>query len=94
MVAFRGIDPEGHQPVFIDAPGRVPRNFPGVVVGIGDIAAKAAMRGRVGSAQQRPACLCQPLHQRRDICLLLHIMGERKCPRLHKAATVHVGFER
>lgn len=45
-----GLKSEGHEPVLIDLPGRIPGNFPGVIVWVGDITAKAAMLRRVGGA--------------------------------------------
>eukprot|EP01035_Chromulina_nebulosa_P031146 gene31146-41496_t len=49
------LHPEGHIPCLVDDEAGVVRDLPGMAVGVGDIAAKAAMSGRVGGAEQRAA---------------------------------------
>lgn len=74
----------------VDRPSRIPSDFPGVIVGIGDIAPIAAMRRCIAWPEHPPACSLQC----RDHCIDLFrrpdIMGEREGPRASERGPRHV----
>ena len=69
-----------HMAFRADRPRRVPRDLPGMAVGIGDVAAEAAVRRRVGGTQLAPAETRQPVDQR------LHVLAHRDVVRQREGA--------
>ena len=54
-----GLYSEGDVTLGVDFPGRIPGDFPGMVIGIGDVTACTAMRRIIGHPQNPPAAQCQ-----------------------------------
>src|SRR5690554_3846387 len=77
-----------------DGPGGVPGNFPNMLVGIGDIAAKAAVGRAVGKTQEPSPGREEALHQRLHLFLVDEVVGEGESTGARKAPAVHVGLER
>ena len=64
-----------------------------MIVGIGDIATEAAMRRRIGQAQQPSAMCGESIEQRLDVALRQDIVSKRESAGPSKAP-LHVGLER
>src|SRR5690625_5181364 len=85
---------EGHVAVGIDGPGRVPGNLPSMLIGIGDVAAKAAMRRCIGRPEEAPACRQESIHQRYHLVRSLDVVSKRESPWPGELAAVHVALQR
>src|SRR5690606_3645753 len=87
------LEAESHHSLFIDGPCRIPCDFPGVVVGVGHVAAEASVRRRVSFPDYAPACLYQLLHDGDDVVLCGNVMGQRECTGHRKPCAAHILFK-
>src|SRR6185436_17654362 len=83
----------GHIAFRADRPGGIPRDLPGVVVGISEVSPEAAMRWRIGGAQQLAAETQQPVDHRLHLILGADIVGEREGAALRESRSLHVAFQ-
>lgn len=64
--------------ILVDGPDGIPGDFPGMAIGIGNIASEAAMRRFVRRPEQNTAYRDQPFNQRNDMLPGVYVMREGK----------------
>src|SRR5690606_27078725 len=87
------LDAKGNQAAVIYRPGRVPGDLPRVVVGIGYIAPKAAVRRRIGLAKHLSTGLFKARDDRLDLFFGTGVVRQRKGTGPLEAAAPHIVFE-
>lgn len=89
----RTVQAESHHSQSINGPRRIPGDFPGMVVGVGHVAAEAPVRRCVSFPDHSSACFYQLLHDGDDVVLGGHIVGQRECTGHRKPRAAHILFK-
>ena len=85
---------EGHPTIPVDRPGGIPRDFPSMIIRIGDVAAKPAMRRSIAVAQYAPARSSKPMQHHPDLLRRSNIVRQREGSRPRQAGSSHIVLKR